>query len=242
MSGRRTHPRQSGLTLIEAALALALLGLIAAAAFTAGETALTAWEHGRRSLADTTRQAGWQDRLRQAIAEMVPIEAPPAAQGGPGRLFFAGDERGMLFVTGHSPFRDGRAGMRLVALRVEGAGPDARAVLREAPCPVPARLGRLLLSAAATASDLGMPPAAEMRAVTGQLARWSFRYLAVETEPGSGREWVTRWEGRSAIPKAVRLAWTERGSGDGPPRDGDWAMTAPVLGADRTHTGSRTSF
>lgn len=235
MSGPRARSGRAGLTLIEAALALALLGLIAAASFTAGEAAMTAWEHGRRSLAAAARQAGWQDRLRRAFAEMVPIEALPAAPGGPGRPFFAGDERGMLFVTSYSPFGDGRSGMRLVALRVEGSGPDARAVLREAPCPAPSALGRLLRSAD-IASHFGMP-AAEQRAVSGQLARWSFRYLAGKTGPGSGQEWLARWEGRSAIPKAVRLTWTEPGPGDG-----DWAMTAPALGADRGGNGPRASF
>lgn len=240
MNRRKNRAPSNGLTLIEAALAIGLLGLVAVAAFTAAGTGLQAWKDGREALAVDRRNAIWNDRLHAAIAGMVPMTALVDEHRGPRRVFFQGDADGMRFVTTHSPIADGRAGVRLVELRATGAGAGTELLLTEAPCPTAIALGELLGNPSGTVRPGDSPASPDdwrglytERVIARPLSSWKFQYLRDSTGPSRHGGWVARWEDRRAIPRAVRIEWVEKRGRGGPGNGRASVITVAVLGATR---------
>ena len=219
-AGVRRGP-SSGLTLIEAALAIGLLGLVAAAAFTAAAIGMQAWTDGREATAAHRRDAIWSDRLQSAIASMVPMAALTDEHPGVRTVFFQGNAYGMRFVTAHSPSADGRGGVRLVELRSENLGSGTELVLREDPCPTVAILGMLLDDPSWAVRPSGQDAGTAfwrggraVRVMSQPLSAWKFEYLTDASASQQSGEWVSRWEDRRAIPRAVRIEWVnERARG-----------------------------
>ena len=214
---RRPRSRSvAGLTLVEVTVAIALLGLVAVAAVTATGAGVQAWLAARETTALDRRSHNWNDRLHAAIAAMIPMAAFSGPSGNPGRLFFQGTPEGMRFVTGHAPTSGGRGGVRLVEIRSESRGGQTSLVLRDAPCPDAITLGALL--EAPLRSSLGTQPNLALEPGTGRvwsgvvaegLAECDFRYLAGPVRPGDSARWVSRWDDREAVPRAVRIAWSQ---------------------------------
>lgn len=218
------HPRYreslAGLTLIEVAVAIALLGLVVAAAVTATGSGLQAWIAARDTAALNRRDGNWNDQFLAAVAAMIPMAALAESASSPVQVFFQGTPRGMRFVTGHAPSGRGRGGIRLVEVRSERAAGRAALVLRDGPCPDAVTLGALL-DAPMNASSHAQPSQAAApgsgrawsRVVADDLAECRFRYLADPARPGESGKWVSLWVDREAVPRAVRIEWKPRTDG-----------------------------
>lgn len=235
---RRLHSRSvAGLSLLEVAVAIALLGLVSVAAVTATGAGLQAWLAARETTALDRRSANWNDRLHAAVAAMIPMAARSGPSGNPVQVFFQGTPHAMRFVTGHAPSASGRGGIRLVEIRSEPRGGQTSLVLGDAPCPDAITLGALLEAPMRT--SLRTQPNATLRPGSGRvwsgvvadgLAECEFRYLEGPARPGDSAKWVSRWDDREAVPRAVRIEWT-RGAAEF--RE---SITAAVMGRTR---GSR---
>ena len=237
MNDRCHWGSNSGLSLIEVAVAFGLLGLVLTAALAATGTGLRAWLTAREATARDRREANWTDQLHAAIAGMIPIEARSDPARIAGQVFFQGAPRGMRFVTAHSPTSGGRDGIRLVEVRAVPFGRRVELVLRDAPCPSALALGALLAvpiegprssqTNRALESGLGRGPS---RVIADGLSKCEFRYRSQPVGPGGNSKWVSRWEDRHATPRAVRIEWIA-GNGASPGRR--VAITAAVVAGTR---------
>ena len=237
MNRRPCSRSVAGLTLVEVTVAIALLGLVAVAAVTATGAGLQAWLAARETTALDRRSHIWNDRIHAAVASMIPMAALSGPAGNPVQVFFQGTPQGMRFVTGHAPFNGGRGGVRLVEIRSEYRSGQTSLVLRDAPCPDAITLGALL--EAPMGSSLGTQPTPPLEAgsgrvwsgvVAGGLAECEFRYLAAPVRSVDTAKWISRWDDREALPRAVRIAWNHEAA---ELRD---SITAAVMGGTR---GSR---
>lgn len=211
----REHPADAGLTLIEAVLALGLMGLILAALLAVSSSGLSAWLDTRDALSDIRREANWTDELRSSLAAMVPLAVPTASGSGGRSLFFQGEPQAMRFISAHSPAYRGRGGIRLVSLLASSGGQGLSLLFSDAPCPDLQRLGQILTGPIRGQSPIetvpiglgrdGQPVAA---AVAENVTGCRFQYLRVPAQAGQEPSWVSRWDTPNAVPRAVRVEWT----------------------------------
>ena len=215
-----------GATLVEAVTALTLLALLATGLVTVTGNGLRAWVETHEALRQDRRLGMASLRLHETISSIVPL-VTPRPRGESPQPFFQGEERMVRFVTGHSPTRGGRAGLRLVTLQAMPASGGVQLVLTDVPCPSLQELGALVESPAEYAASA--LEAAESWTVAEELVDFSLEYLEVPAETDAPERWVSRWRDKNRVPRAVRARWTSGASSEGS-RDAQqrW-VTASVL-------------
>lgn len=223
-----------GATLVEAVTALTLLALLATGLVTVTGNGLRAWVETHEALRQDRRLGMASLRLHETISSIVPL-VTPRPRGESPQPFFHGEERMVRFVTGHSPTRGGRAGLRLVTLQAMPASGGVQLVLTDDPCPSLQELGALLESPAEYAASA--LEAAESWTVAEELVDFSLEYLEVPAETDAPERWVSRWRDKNRVPRAVRVRWTSGASSEGL-RDAQqrW-VTASVLAETETLGG-----
>ena len=214
-----------GATLVEAVTALTLLALLATGLVAVTGNGLRAWVETREALRQDRRLGMASLRLHEAISSIVPL-VTPRPRGESPQPFFQGEERTVRFVTGHSPTKGGRAGMRLVTLGATPESGGVRFVLTDVPCPSLQELGALLENPAENAAS--PLEGAESWTVAEELVDFSLEYLEVPAGTDEPERWVSRWQDKNRVPRAVRIRWTSGVSSDRS-RDGEerW-VTASV--------------
>ena len=202
-----------GITLVEAVTALTLLALLAAGLVGVSGNGLRAWVETREALRQDRRLATTQSRLHESISSIVPLSTPRQTGGAP-QPFFQGAQHMMRFVTGYSPIRGERAGMRLVTLRTIPKPAGIQFIVRDSPCPDPHELAALLESAAGDAAggSLELSKGTESWSVAEELAASTFEYLEFPENTAEPERWVSRWQVEKGLPRAVRIRWTTRAS------------------------------
>ena len=210
----RDTPANAGLTLLEAVLALGLVGLILSALLAVSSSGLGAWLDTRNTLSDIRREANWTNQLRSSLAAMVPLVVANTPSSRGQSVFFQGGPRAMRFVSAHSPAFRGRGGIRLVSLLASSDGQGIALELTDAPCPDPRRLGQIL---AAPVPGLRPTKSFSIRpdplgqtvstVVAENVTECRFQYFY---RPAAGAEprWVSHWSAPGAIPLAVRVEWS----------------------------------
>ena len=202
---RRLSDRPAaGMTLLEVCVAIALLALVVAGAVAAASTGLQAWLAAGEAAARDRREASWSNRIHAAVSGIVPVTVPAESPPFPAPVLFRGSPERVRFVTLHSPFLAGRGGARIVELRVQRLAGRVRLVLADVPGPAPFALG--------AAFDDPADGSPAFRTVFDNLLDCQLRYLDGPEVPGAPSTWVPRWERPGAIPRAIRIAWTDRDS------------------------------
>ena len=218
-----------GITLVEAVTALTLLALLAAGLVGVSGNGLRAWVETREALRQDRRLATTQSRLHESISSIVPLSTPRQAGGAP-QPFFQGAQHMMRFVTGYSPIRGERAGMRLVTLRTIPKPAGIQFIVRDSPCPDPHELAALLESAAGEAAgSLETSEDADAWIVAEELAACTFEYLEFPENTEEPERWVSRWQVEKGLPRAVRIRWTTRASRGASEGGHQRLVTAAVL-------------
>ena len=215
MQRARRSPATAGLSLIEAVVALGLLGLLLAALLTVSGSGLGAWLDSREALSGIRREAAWTEQLQASLAAMLPMPLPASAAGGRPSVFFQGEPRALRFVSAHSPAWRGRGGLRLVSLLAVQQGREFSLRLADAPCPDAESLMRIRDAPIPWRQPAGSPrllPHPRARAVAAVVAEGvaecEFRYLQLPARAGEGSRWVSRWSNPATLPRAVRVAWS----------------------------------
>lgn len=227
----------TGATLVEAVTALTLLALLATGLVAVTGNGLRAWAETREALRQDRRLGMASLRLHESISSMVPL-VTPRPRGESPQPFFQGEERMVRFVTGHSPVKGPRSGVRLVTLRAIPASGSGQLVLTDSPCPSLHELGAILESAAGNAaSSLEAAGEAESWIVAEELVDLSFEYLGVPSGSDEPERWVRRWRDKKRLPRAVRIRWTSRTSSDGSRGMHERWVTAAVLAEAETLGG-----
>lgn len=211
----REHPPNAGLTLIEAVLALGLMGLILAALLAVSSSGLSAWLDTRDALWDIRREANWTDELRSSLAAMVPLVVPTASGSGGQSVYFQGEPQAMRFISAHSPAYRGRGGIRLVSLLASSSEQGRSLLFADAPCPDLQRLGQILAGPIrgqrpikTVPIDLGRDGQPVSATMAENVTGCKFQYLRVPARAGQESSWVSRWDTPNALPQAVRIEWT----------------------------------
>ena len=218
-----------GITLVEAVTALTLLALLAAGLVGVSGNGLRTWVETREALRQDRRLATIQSRLHESISSIVPLSTPRQAGGAP-QPFFQGAQHMMRFVTGYSPIRGERAGMRLVTLRTIPKPAGIQFIVRDSPCPDPHELAALLESAAGEAAgSLETSEDADAWIVAEELAACTFEYLEFPENTEEPERWVSRWQVEKGLPRAVRIRWTTRASRGASEGGHQRLVTAAVL-------------
>ena len=218
-----------GITLVEAVTALTLLALLAAGLVGVSGNGLRAWVETREALRQDRRLATTQSRLHESISSIVPLSTPRQTGGAP-QPFFQGAQHMMRFVTGYSPIRGERAGMRLVTLRTIPKPAGIQFIVRDSPCPDPHELAALLESAAGEAAgSLETSEDADAWIVAEELAACTFEYLEFPENTEEPERWVSRWQVEKGLPRAVRIRWTTRASRGASEGGHQRLVTAAVL-------------
>lgn len=226
-----------GSTLVEAVTALTLLALLATGLVAVTGNGLHAWVETREALRQDRRLGMASVRLHETIASIVPL-VTPRPRGESPQPFFQGEERMVRFVTGHSPAKGGRTGMRLVTLQALPASGGIQLVLTDVPCPNLQELGTLLGSTAGNAaSPVEVAGAAESWTVAEELVDFSLEYLEIPAETDEPERWVSRWRDKSRVPRAVRIRWTAGMPSDGSRDAHQHWVTASVLAEAETLGG-----
>ena len=136
----------------------------------------------------------------------------------------------MRFVTGYSPMRGGRAGMRLVTLRAIPKPSGVQFIARDSPCPDPHELVALLeASAGGAAGPLETSEDADAWIVAEELAACTFEYLEFPTDTADPERWLSQWQVGKGLPRAVRIRWTARASRGASEGGHQRLVTAAVL-------------
>ena len=218
----RDTPANAGLTLLEAVLALGLMGLILSALLAVSSSGLGAWLDTRKTLSDIRREANWTNELRSSLAAMVPLVVANTPSSRGQSVFFQGGPRAMRFVSAHSPAFRGRGGIRLVSLLASSDGQGIALELTDSPCPDPRRLGQILAapvhglrpnkSFSIHPDHLGQTVST---VVLENVTECRFQYLYRPALAGVEPRWVSHWSAPGAIPQAVRVEWSV-GHQDGP--------------------------
>ena len=225
----------AGMTLIEVALALALLGLVSTGILAVTSNGVGAWIDSREALLQDRRLSNSSLRLHESIAAIVSMPAIPRSDSLSPFPFFQGERQTMRFVSGHSPMRGSRAGMRLVSLHARRDERGLRLLVTETPCPGPRGLGSLVLPAPSTRANplaiqfMPVREGKESWIVAENLTVCEFSYLREAPVPNESAEWVQRWPDRSALPRAIRIEWAGGSRQRGNPLSGRRSLTAAVL-------------
>ena len=234
-SRRNDNAACAGMTLIEVVLALALLGLVSAGLLAVTGNALRAWLDSREALRQDRRLSNASIRLHETIAAITPMPAMPQSGSPDPFPFFEGEQRFMRFVSGHSPTRGSRAGMRLVTLNARSFQGALRLLVTETACPSPGGLASLLAAVPGSRTRSQAAPfipardAEESWTVAEHLSACEFAYLRDSPAPGGAAEWVQQWQDRLTLPRAVRIEWTQRSGRRGSGVLGGGSITAAVL-------------
>ena len=234
-SRRNDKAVSAGMTLIEVVLALALLGLIATGLLAVTGNGFRAWLDSREALRQDRRLSNASIRLHETIAAMVPMPAMPQSGSLDPFPFFEGQQRLMRFVSSHSPSRGSRAGMRLVSLNARSFEGTLRLLLTETACPSPRGLASLMPAVPGRRTGPQALPffpgreAEESWTLAEDLTACEFSYLRGSPVRNGTAEWVQHWQDRLALPRAVRIEWTEQGGRNGSSLLEDRSITAAVL-------------
>jgi len=187
MTGENLRRDQSGMTLIELVVALALLALIVGALAGALGTGLgaSAAAEARTGASETLRVA--QTALRRHIGQARPAIWRAGARE---QVAFAGDAAALGFTALMPPW-PGSGGLYLVRVGLEDR-PEGRAlVLRRMPT-------------AGERSDFSFPAGSDAAVLAEGVAAIRWSYFGVE-DGARAPAWRADWRGQRHLPKLVRL-------------------------------------
>jgi general secretion pathway protein J len=187
MIGRDLGRSQSGMTLVELVVALALLALIVGALAGALGTGLNASAavEARAGASETLRVA--QTALRRHLGQARPAVWRAGARE---QIAFAGDAAAVGFVAPMPPW-PGSGGFYLVRVGLEDR-PEGRAlVLRRVPT-------------AGERSDFGFAGGSEATVLAEGVAAIRWSYFGVE-DGARAPAWRADWRGQRHLPRLVRL-------------------------------------
>ncbi len=170
---------QSGFTLIEVMVSLAIIGLITTLMFSGLSVGIDTWERGSAKIQELDQRS----RVEGLLSRQLSLASPTELSGEDGSfVVFAGDGRRLEFVSRYSLF-DGASDAR----KIDYAAEEGRFMYSE----------RLLFD---------YRPGSIVDAETRTLADFSqieFRYLGADQ---NGRaEWVDSWELGAGLPRAVQI-------------------------------------
>jgi len=212
MPVRRTEVRrctlkrapQSGITLIEIVIAVALLSMLSVGMLATIRMGFDALHHTNSRLMENRRVAGAQRLLEQQLGGFMPVKA--ICFPGPGTsptpfAFFQGQPQSMRLVSTYSLQEAWRGQPRILELQVipgdEGRG--VRLIVNEIPYTGPLSAGQSCLGMAMDpASGLTLPqfrpiqPSAQSFVLADKLAWCRFSYLE-PAEPPKVERWRIDW-------------------------------------------------
>lgn len=227
----------SGLTLIEVLVALSLLALVSVSLLTATGAGLQTWLTARDAILLDRRVADGSAQLLAAIGGMVPMLVTVAPERGGAFPFFQGEAQIMRFVTAHSTIHRGRGGFRLLVLRVVSGAEGLELIVEESPCPDSYSLAELVENPArrSVASVRGRLVLAreyegkDAWTVADRLSHCRFAYLRGGDGRNRSSAWLSRWDDRQALPRAVRIELVARTTARPAARLQPRRITAAVL-------------
>lgn len=186
MNIRARRRRQSGMTLVELVVALALLALLVAAL----ATALGISARGS-VLVETRAEQGEALRIAQSTLRRYLSQARPVRTlvNQRDQVVFAGVPDGLGFIAVMPPWPGG-GGLYVVRIALEDAAGGGRALV----------LTRQPTAGEGAALDAGAERAVLVQGVAA--LRWS--YFGVDEGARQG-SWRSDWRGRNELPKLVRL-------------------------------------
>ncbi|MBU0592638.1 MAG: prepilin-type N-terminal cleavage/methylation domain-containing protein [Gammaproteobacteria bacterium] len=185
--------RESGFTLLELLIGLALLGLILALMFGGLRLGIKSWDAGSVASDEGARIRVFEGFIRRQLNEVYPYFWKPADSQ---TLAFLGAPD-VIHYVGFLPGGGGRRnGFYLLSLAVERKDRIQRLVLKSLPL------------SPETRDFSGMQGAEKTVLASGSIAEGVeelvFGYFGAETEQ-SEPKWLTRWDDTKRLPQLVRL-------------------------------------
>ena len=185
--------KQSGFTLLELLIGLALLGLILALMFGGLRLGIKSWDSGALASEEMARIRVFEGFIRRQLNEIYPYFWKAADSQ---TLAFSGDP-GAIHYVGFLPAGDGgRNGLYMLSLEVERGERIQRLLLKSLPLKRDAR------------DFTGMQDVEQTVLASGVIAEGVeelvFGYFGAETEQ-SEPKWLTHWKDPKRLPLLVRL-------------------------------------
>ncbi|MBZ0104733.1 MAG: prepilin-type N-terminal cleavage/methylation domain-containing protein [Sulfuricella denitrificans] len=184
---------ESGFTLLELLIGLALLGLILALMFGGLRLGIRSWDAGALASEDMARVRVFEGFVRRQLNEVYPYMWKPA---GSQALAFRGDPDAIRYVGFLPAGGGGRNGLYLLNLEIERKDRIQRLVLKSMPMTYE------------TQDFTGMRGVDQTVLASGVIAEGVeelvFGYFGAETEQSEPR-WLTHWRDPGRLPMLVRL-------------------------------------
>lgn len=185
--------RESGFTLLELLIGLALLGFILALMFGGLRLGIKSWDAGALKSEEMTRIRVFESFVRRQLSEVYPYVWKPADSQ---TLAFRGDPNAIYYVGFLPGGSGGRNGLYLLSLEVERSARIQRMVLKSLPISREMR------------DFSGMQGVEQTVLASGIIAEGVeelvFGYFGTETGQTEPR-WLTHWKDPKRLPQLVRL-------------------------------------
>ena len=184
-------PSESGFTLLELLVALALLALLTAGLAPSLRLGSHAWDAVDHEASEAAELQTTQDFLRRVIAEGYP--ASFVDEDGRRRLAYAGEADALAMIT-PMPAYLGLGGLQVVRIGIEKHGEQRNLVAVWTPL-------------RPDTQDLAPGEGSQSTVLAKEVAGLDLRYYGHETatEPSA---WFETWEGHAGLPRLVRLRVT----------------------------------
>lgn len=204
---------QTGLTLLELMVGLALMGMVAAIIAQSINLGIRAWEKGNTISQNSHSQVfDWQLIVRQ-IRSFYP------AKGENNAVYFTGKKNEISFVSAYSLRWADQAGLMRVIYKVDDESSEdiARLLVFEEP----------LISAKRLEEEVSEDEFIELTSSKGEI---EFAYEDVsptQTSSDSDSEWKTKWPGNErSVPKRIKITIPRNSENDD---NAEYELIVPII-------------
>ena len=196
---RKMGKRESGLTLIELIVGLAIMGMIAVIIFQALSLGIRSWERGE-SIVESSQNSmmDWQIIARQ-LRSVYPVK------GEKNQLYFEGDKKEMSFVSAYSLQMADQSGLVRVIYRTESESGTNKThfFVYEEP----------LLDSKRLEEKIDKDDFLELTSFDGKVEFFYEKESPTDQDTDGEYEWETNWdEEDSSLPKRVKISLNQQSS------------------------------